>query len=209
MIATLSFALLLISMIIQAVYLFRKDEAKDPLSPWLALGAGVLLLTEIIRRSIAIHFVALTSMFESLLFMACLVSFIVFALRYSKRLRAGRAITFGATALPIIFLALASSPLAPAENAAARACPPIGMARAPCFFHLHRRGVFRRRFRERLPPANRENRGKAQELRPLGLHEHSDRLPHIHRGSSRVSEPSGRKKHGECGGAGIPRKPGR
>ncbi|MHB9152060.1 MAG: cytochrome c biogenesis protein CcsA [Spirochaetales bacterium] len=115
MIATLSFALLLISMIIQAVYLFRKDEAKDPLSPWLALGAGLLLLAEIIRRSVAIRFVALTSMFESLLFMACLVSFIVFALRYSKRLRAGRAITFGATALLIIFLALASSPLAPAE----------------------------------------------------------------------------------------------
>ena len=115
MISTLSFALLLVALTVQAVYLFRKDEAVDPVSHWLSLGAGLLLLAEIVRRSIAISFVALTSMFESLVFMACLISFLIFALRYLKRLRAGRAISFGATALAIVFLALASSPLAPAD----------------------------------------------------------------------------------------------
>lgn len=115
MISTIAFALLLLSLAIQAVYLFRQDETKDPLSHWLSLGAGLLLLAEIIRRSLAIHFVALTSMFESLVFIACLVSLIIFALRFSKRLRAGRAVAFGATALAIVFLALASSPLAPSD----------------------------------------------------------------------------------------------
>jgi ABC-type transport system involved in cytochrome c biogenesis permease subunit len=115
MISTVAFALLIIALIVQAIYLFRKDGAKDPFSPWLSLGAGLLLLAEIVRRSLAIRFIALTSMFESLVFMACLVSILVFALRYMKRMTAERAIAFGATALSIVFLALASSPLAPAE----------------------------------------------------------------------------------------------
>lgn len=115
MISTLSFALLLVALAVQAVSLFRKDGAKDPVSHWFALGAGLLLLVEIVRRSLAIRFVALTGMFESLVFLACLVSLIVFALRYTKRLHAGRAISFGATALAIVFLALASSPLAPSD----------------------------------------------------------------------------------------------
>ena len=115
MIATLSFALLLASLIVQAVYLFRKDGAKDPASPWLSLGAGLLLLAEIIRRSVVIKFIALTGMFESLVFLACLTAFLVFALRYSKRIPAGRATAFGATALAVVFIALASSPLAPAD----------------------------------------------------------------------------------------------
>ncbi|HWR12722.1 MAG TPA: cytochrome c biogenesis protein CcsA [Rectinemataceae bacterium] len=115
MISTISFASLLLSLVIQAVFLFRRDAAKDPVSQWLSLGAGLLLLAEILRRSIAIGFVALTSMFESLVFMACLISLLIFALRYLKRLKAERAIAFGATALAIVFLALASSPLAPSD----------------------------------------------------------------------------------------------
>ena len=115
MIATLSFALLLASLAVQAVYLFRKDGAKDPMSPWLSLGAGLLLLAEIIRRSVIIKFIALTGMFESLVFLACLTAFLVFALRYSRRISVGRAAAFGATALAVVFIALASSPLAPAD----------------------------------------------------------------------------------------------
>ncbi len=115
MISTISFALLLVSLTVQAIYLFRKDGAKDPVSHWLALGSGSLLLVEIIRRSVAIRFIALTGMFESLVFIACLVSILVFALRYLRSLRAERAIAFGATALAVVFLALASSPLAPAD----------------------------------------------------------------------------------------------
>jgi ABC-type transport system involved in cytochrome c biogenesis permease subunit len=115
MISSIAFILLLAGLVIQAVYLFRKDGAKDPLSPWFSLGSSLLLAVEIARRSIAIRFFALTSMFECLIFMACLVSFLIFALRYLKRLHAERAIAFGATVFAIVFLALASSPLAPAD----------------------------------------------------------------------------------------------
>jgi len=115
MISTLAFALLLAGFIVQAVYLFRKDRTKDPVSHWIALAAGILLFAEIARRSLAIRFIALTGMFESLIFLACLVSLLVFALRYLKRQQAGRALAFGSTALAIVFLALASSPLAPAD----------------------------------------------------------------------------------------------
>ncbi len=115
MISTLAFALLLASFIVQAVYLFRKDGTKDPASHWMSLAAGILLFAEIARRSLAIRFIALTGMFESLIFLACLVSLLVFALRYLKRQQAGRALAFGSTALAIVFLALASSPLAPAD----------------------------------------------------------------------------------------------
>ncbi|HWP69359.1 MAG TPA: cytochrome c biogenesis protein CcsA [Rectinemataceae bacterium] len=115
MIATISFALLLVSLAIQAVYLFRKDGAKDPVSPWLSLTAGILLLAEIIRRSLIIRFIALTGMFESLVFLACLTAFLVFALRYLRRAQGSRAIAFGATAMAVVFIALASSPLAPAD----------------------------------------------------------------------------------------------
>lgn len=115
MIATIAFVLLLVSFALQAVFLFRKDGARDPLSPWLSLGSGLLLAAEILRRSLAIRFVALTSMFESLVFMACLIAFLVFALSYAKKMKSEKAIAFGATALAIVFLALASSPLAPAD----------------------------------------------------------------------------------------------
>lgn len=115
MISTLAFALLLAGFIVQAVYLFRKDGTKDPVSHWMALAASILLFAEIARRSLAIRFIALTGMFESLIFLACLVSLLVFALRYLKRQQAGRALAFGSTALAIVFLALASSPLAPAD----------------------------------------------------------------------------------------------
>jgi ABC-type transport system involved in cytochrome c biogenesis permease subunit len=115
MIATISFALLLVSLAVQAVYLFRKDGAKDPVSPWFSLTAGILLLAEIIRRSLIIRFIALTGMFESLVFLACLTAFLVFARRYLRRAQGSRAIAFGATAMAVVFIALASSPLAPAD----------------------------------------------------------------------------------------------
>lgn len=115
MIATIAFALLIFSLIVQAVWLFRKDEKKDPVSHLAALVGGILLVAEMIRRSLAIQFVALTSMYESLIFLSSLVAILVFALRFLKKLRTERAIAFGATALAIVFLALASSPLAPSD----------------------------------------------------------------------------------------------
>lgn len=115
MIATIAFGLLLLSLVIQIVFLFRKESGQDGISPWLSLAAGILLLIEIMRRSIAIRFVALTGMFESLIFLACCLALLIFALRYFKSAKGNRVIPFGATIIAVIFLALASSPLAPSD----------------------------------------------------------------------------------------------
>jgi ABC-type transport system involved in cytochrome c biogenesis permease subunit len=115
MIATIAFGLLLLSLVIQIVFLFRKESGQDGISPWLSLAAGILLLIEIVRRSIAIRFVALTGMFESLIFLACFLALLIFALRYFKSAKGNRVIPFGATIIAVIFLALASSPLAPSD----------------------------------------------------------------------------------------------
>ena len=115
MIATIAFGLLLLSLVIQIVFLFKKEGGQDGISPWLSLAAGILLLVEIVRRSIAIRFVALTGMFESLIFLACFLALLIFALQYFKSAKGNRVIPFGATIIAVIFLALASSPLAPSD----------------------------------------------------------------------------------------------
>jgi len=66
MIATSAFILLIVSLIIQIVHFFKTKAAPDKVSSWLSLAAGVLLLIEIIRRSVAIQFIALTGLLSHL-----------------------------------------------------------------------------------------------------------------------------------------------
>jgi len=115
MIATFAFALLILSLVLQIIMLFKTQPKPDRITPWLSLAAGLLLLAEIVRRSFAIHFIALTGMFESLIFLACFLCLLVFALNYIKIVKDNKVIPFGATIIAIIFLALASSPLAPSD----------------------------------------------------------------------------------------------
>ncbi len=115
MIATSAFVLLVVSLIVQIVHFFRTKKAPDTVSPWLSLVAGALLLIEIIRRSVAIQFIALTGLFESLVFLACLLSLLTFAMHFFRWSAENRILPFGATIIAIIFLALASSPIAPSE----------------------------------------------------------------------------------------------
>lgn len=113
--ATIAFGLLLLSLVIQIVFLFRRESRQDGITPWLSLAAGILLLVEIFRRSITIRFVALTGMFESLIFLACCLALLIFVLRYFKSTKGNKVIPFGATIIAVIFLALASSPLVPSD----------------------------------------------------------------------------------------------
>jgi len=112
MIATIAFGLLIIAQILQSVSLFR-TTAKDRISPWLALGSSILLLITVIQRSIAIKFFALTNMYESLLFLAMLASLMAFAITRWKPTSESKALPYSLNILAIIFLALASSPIAP------------------------------------------------------------------------------------------------
>lgn len=112
MIATIAFGLLIIAQVFQGFSLFRSAR-KDRISPWLAFLSGLLLLVVVIQRSIAIKFFALTNMYESLLFLAMLSSLMAFAITRWKLTAESKALPFSLTILAIIFLALASSPIAP------------------------------------------------------------------------------------------------
>lgn len=112
MIATIAFGLLILSQILQSIALFR-TTMKDRISPWLALCSGLLMLVVVIQRSIAIKFFALTNMYESLLFLAMLSSLMTFAITRWKLTVESKTLPFFLNILAIIFLALASSPIAP------------------------------------------------------------------------------------------------
>ena len=70
MIATIAFGLIVVAAIIQVVFLFRDPKKPDPVSHYPMLAAAVLLIVVLIVRSIEIEFVAVTGMFESLVFFA-------------------------------------------------------------------------------------------------------------------------------------------
>ncbi|MDH7483182.1 MAG: cytochrome c biogenesis protein CcsA [Spirochaetales bacterium] len=114
MIATLAFALLIASQILQGIWLFRRSS-REHVSPWFSLTAGLLLAITVVQRSIAIRFFALTNMYESLLFLAMLAALAVFGLARLKQTADSKALPFAMNMLAIVFLALASSPLAPSE----------------------------------------------------------------------------------------------
>lgn len=113
MTATFAFAFLVAAALFEAAYLFRKDGKLDPASPILLVAAVILLAVEIGRRSIAIRFFALTSLYESLLFLSWAIAALALAYRYQRRLAYFPKLGFGLSLLALAFLALASSPLAP------------------------------------------------------------------------------------------------
>ncbi|HEB29576.1 MAG TPA: cytochrome C biogenesis protein, partial [Spirochaetes bacterium] len=67
-ISTIAFILLIISWIIQVVFLLRKENQIDPVSHFILIVSALLLLAVTVVRSIQINFVALTNTYESLVF---------------------------------------------------------------------------------------------------------------------------------------------
>lgn len=120
MIPALALALLLAAAAVQAVFLFKPEDARDPASPWLAAAAAALLFGFSAYRSVGIGFVALTSTFESLVFYAAVVAVLVSAYSFQKKIPRIRFVSFFSTFLAAVLLAIASSPLLPKE-----ALPPI------------------------------------------------------------------------------------
>ena len=101
---------LVIALIIQIVYLFKKNPL-DPCSHWFTLLAAVLLAAITVRRSIAISFIALTGTFESLIFYAALISLIAFIYRVQQKIPRHKLICFIAVLFSLVMLAVANSPL--------------------------------------------------------------------------------------------------
>ncbi|MDR0877926.1 MAG: cytochrome c biogenesis protein CcsA [Treponema sp.] len=108
-ISTAASIVLLVSCIVQVIFLFRKNEEK--ISAFLLPLTAVLLLTVTVIRSIQIQFIALTGTFESLIFYSAVICIITFIYRMQRFIPQSKIITFISSFLALVFLAVASSPL--------------------------------------------------------------------------------------------------
>ncbi len=115
MTATIAFVVLIIAAVLQAAFLLARRRGRDPVSPYLLLGAGLLLLANIAERSLAIRFVAVTNTFESLVFFAGAIALVLAVHALRARRRYIPFVVFGATVIAVALLAVASSPIAPRE----------------------------------------------------------------------------------------------
>ena len=113
MTATLAFIALALALAIQLVALFFRNAKPDPVTPWLLLAAGILLAITVVMRSIAIAFVAVTGVYESVIVLSGLTSLIMAGYRFTKHNDTSKALLFGGTFIAFLFLVLSSSPLAP------------------------------------------------------------------------------------------------
>lgn len=120
MMATLGFLAIIAAAALQVVWLFRKDDSRDPASPWILAGAALVFFGITVVRSFKISFVALTSTYESLLFYSGFIMALEIGYRYQKKIPFSRIIEFGATVSALVMAAIASSPLLPKD-----ALPPI------------------------------------------------------------------------------------
>jgi ABC-type transport system involved in cytochrome c biogenesis permease subunit len=125
MTATIAFTLLILSLLIQIVFLLIGGAVRDRFSHYLNLGAALLLFVLTGIRSAKIGFFAITNTYESLIFFAGFIALILFVYRLRAGERTLPFLVFGGTMLPILFLAIASAPTIPKE-----ALPPIPALRS-------------------------------------------------------------------------------
>lgn len=122
---TVSFLLILLSAVLQAIRLLKAAPREEGTAHWLLAAAAILLAFFMVERSLQIGFPALTGTFESLLFF----SMIVCGGAFFYRLKGGKwffpFIQFGLTVAALALLALASSPISPKQ-----ALPPIPALRS-------------------------------------------------------------------------------
>ena len=110
---TISLVLVVASLIIQIVFLLKKEDRIDSISPFLLCTAGILQVGTIIYRSFVIHFVAITNMYESLVLISATMALLTSVYRWQMFFPFSKPIQFGGSLLTLFFLALSSSPLAP------------------------------------------------------------------------------------------------
>jgi ABC-type transport system involved in cytochrome c biogenesis permease subunit len=115
---TAIFGLVLIALatLLQAGFLLRRENRRDPVSHWLLAVAALLLFVALVERSIRIRFVAVTNTYESLVFFSAVIALLLFALRLARRTRGlSPFVMFGATFVCLVLLIVSSSPLVPKD----------------------------------------------------------------------------------------------
>ena len=116
MMALIALALIVFAALIQIVFLLFRENRRDPVSHWFLGAGGILLLATLVDRSIAIRFVAVTDLYESLLFFSAAICIVLFILRQVRSTRGlSPFVLFGSTVVAIALLAISSSPAAPKE----------------------------------------------------------------------------------------------
>jgi ABC-type transport system involved in cytochrome c biogenesis permease subunit len=115
MLSTIAFVTLIISCAIQALLLLIGRTKKDYFSWPILLAAGLLLVAELIRRSVQIQFIAVTNTFEALALFAAAICVLLFAWRLLAKEKAFPAVMFIGSFAALSLLALASSPLIPKD----------------------------------------------------------------------------------------------
>jgi ABC-type transport system involved in cytochrome c biogenesis permease subunit len=116
MMATIALASIALAAVLQAGFLLRRENRRDPVSHWLLAAAAVLLLATLIERSIRISFVAVTNTYESLVFFSAAICAVLFVLRMVPKTRGlSPFVLFGATIVSLALLMVSSSPIAPRD----------------------------------------------------------------------------------------------
>jgi cytochrome c-type biogenesis protein CcsB len=117
-VALIACGLLVAALLIGLLFRFGKNAGKEPVSRWLLLAAGMLLSFLFVWRSLQLGFVALTGIFDSLVFFAAAVCYLAFWYRSQRRLPYSAAVYFGAMVAAFGLLAIANSPIAPVSQSA-------------------------------------------------------------------------------------------
>lgn len=117
-IALIACALLVAALLTGLLFRFAKNPRRETVSRWLLLASGLLLSFLFVWRSLRIGFIALTGIFDSLVFFAIAVCFLAFWYRCQRRLPFSGAVYFGAMVVAFALLAIANSPIAPVSLSA-------------------------------------------------------------------------------------------
>jgi ABC-type transport system involved in cytochrome c biogenesis permease subunit len=111
MLATIGFGLLILAVIIQVTFLIKKAKGPDPFSHFVLLASAIIFFWEFIDRSIRIHFVAVTNVYETMVLYAGLIALLLFVYRLISKERTFPYLLFGGTVVAIVLMAVSSSPL--------------------------------------------------------------------------------------------------
>ena len=116
MTATIALVLIALAVVLQAAFLLRRENRRDPVSHWLLAAAAGLLVADLVDRSVRIRFVAVTDTYESLVFFSAVICLVLFSLRLVRRTRGiSPFVVFGATMVCLVLLMVSSSPIAPKD----------------------------------------------------------------------------------------------
>ena len=116
--ATVAFAVLILALVSQIVRILPGRSGTKIFMPLLLPASTILLVIDLVLRSIRISFVAVTNTYEALTFLSAALGAILSWMQFradrdEKRAKESRYVVFGGSLLMFLFLALASSPLVP------------------------------------------------------------------------------------------------